>query len=62
MWTKLIETPLKKNARMGGTLLKAVVRALILRRVKSMTDDNGRPLVPLPPITGEPLGLFCWAL
>lgn len=52
-WNKLVQKPFEEGDERGLTLLKAILRPLMLRRTKDSTDKEGRPILVLPPSETE---------
>ena len=50
-WTTLIGSPIKYNQPVGFTRLQTIMRLLALRRTKETKDQNGKPILTLPPRT-----------
>ncbi|KAJ8511233.1 hypothetical protein OPV22_001667 [Ensete ventricosum] len=48
-WHKLIQRPYENGDERGLKLLKAILRPLMLRRIKDTKDRNGKPILVLPP-------------
>lgn len=51
IWTNLIGGPIKYNQAVGFTRLQTIMRLLALRRTKETKDQNGKPILTLPPRT-----------
>ncbi|WOL01625.1 hypothetical protein Cni_G10342 [Canna indica] len=49
LWHKLIQKPYEEGDERGLRLLKSILRPIMLRRTKSSTDAEGRPIIVLPP-------------
>ncbi|OVA13929.1 SNF2-related [Macleaya cordata] len=48
-WQKLIQRPYENGDERGLRLVKAILRALMLRRTKDTKDKKGSPILVLPP-------------
>ncbi|KZO90728.1 hypothetical protein CALVIDRAFT_568793 [Calocera viscosa TUFC12733] len=47
---RLLVRPLTQGSPTAVDLLKALMNSICIRRTKEMQDENGKPLVPLPPV------------
>ncbi|KAK1435105.1 hypothetical protein QVD17_00865 [Tagetes erecta] len=48
-WNKLIQKPFEDGDERGLSLVQNILRPIMLRRTKSSTDKEGRPILVLPP-------------
>ncbi|KAG6525008.1 hypothetical protein ZIOFF_014960 [Zingiber officinale] len=48
-WNKLIQKPYEEGDERGLKLVQSILRSIMLRRTKSSTDAEGRPILDLPP-------------
>ncbi|KAJ6817439.1 putative SWI/SNF-related matrix-associated actin-dependent regulator of chromatin subfamily A member 3-like 2 [Iris pallida] len=49
LWHKLIQKPYEEGDERGLKLVQSILRSIMLRRTKSSTDKEGRPILVLPP-------------
>ncbi|XP_042463169.1 DNA repair protein RAD5A-like [Zingiber officinale] len=49
LWNKLIQKPYEEGDERGLKLVQSILRSIMLRRTKSSTDAEGRPILDLPP-------------
>ncbi|MCO5591366.1 hypothetical protein L7F22_045349 [Adiantum nelumboides] len=49
-WNKLVQKPFQDGDERGLRILQAILQPLMLRRTKESTDEEGRPILELPPI------------
>ncbi|XP_058088986.1 DNA repair protein RAD5A isoform X2 [Magnolia sinica] len=49
LWQKLIQKPFEEGDERGLKLVQSILRPIMLRRTKSSTDREGRPILVLPP-------------
>ncbi|KAJ0976783.1 hypothetical protein J5N97_012257 [Dioscorea zingiberensis] len=49
MWHKLIQRPYEEGDGCGLRLVQSILRPIMLRRTKSSTDKDGKPILVLPP-------------
>ncbi|KAL5974546.1 DNA repair protein rad5a [Asimina triloba] len=49
LWQKLIQKPFEEGDERGLKLVQSILRPIMLRRTKSSTDREGRPILDLPP-------------
>ncbi|KAK9168442.1 hypothetical protein Syun_000582 [Stephania yunnanensis] len=50
LWNKLIQKPFEEGDERGLKLVQSILRPIMLRRTKSSTDKQGRPILVLPPV------------
>lgn len=48
-WNKLIQKPFEEGDERGLSLVKSILKPIMLRRTKFSTDREGRPILILPP-------------
>ncbi|KAH9700025.1 DNA repair protein RAD5A [Citrus sinensis] len=48
-WNKLIQKPYEEGDERGLKLVQSILKPIMLRRTKSSTDREGRPILVLPP-------------
>ncbi|KAJ4843600.1 DNA repair protein rad5a [Turnera subulata] len=48
-WNKLVQKPFEEGDERGLKLVQSILRPIMLRRTKSSTDREGRPILVLPP-------------
>ncbi|EEF34931.1 DNA repair helicase rad5,16, putative [Ricinus communis] len=48
-WNKLVQKPFEEGDERGLKLLQSILKPIMLRRTKSTTDREGRPILVLPP-------------
>ncbi|KAB1227332.1 putative SWI/SNF-related matrix-associated actin-dependent regulator of chromatin subfamily A member 3-like 2 [Morella rubra] len=48
-WNKLIQKPFEEGDERGLKLVQSILKPIMLRRTKSSTDQEGRPILVLPP-------------
>ncbi|KAI5059598.1 hypothetical protein GOP47_0025917 [Adiantum capillus-veneris] len=48
-WNKLVQKPFQDGDERGLRILQAILKPLMLRRTKESTDQEGRPILELPP-------------
>lgn len=48
-WNKLIQKPFEDGDERGLSLVQNILRPIMLRRTKSSTDKEGKPILVLPP-------------
>ncbi|XP_009796533.1 DNA repair protein RAD5A isoform X2 [Nicotiana tabacum] len=48
-WNKLVQKPFEEGDERGLKLVQQILRSIMLRRTKSSTDREGRPILVLPP-------------
>ncbi|KAI7982412.1 DNA repair protein RAD5A [Camellia lanceoleosa] len=48
-WNKLIQKPFEEGDERGLKLVQSILRPIMLRRTKFSTDQEGRPILILPP-------------
>ncbi|XP_057956384.1 DNA repair protein RAD5A [Malania oleifera] len=48
-WNKLIQKPFEEGDERGLKLVQSILKPIMLRRTKSSTDREGRPILVLPP-------------
>lgn len=48
-WNKLVQKPFDEGDERGLKLVQSILRPIMLRRTKSSTDREGRPILVLPP-------------
>ncbi|KAL3850342.1 hypothetical protein ACJIZ3_012224 [Penstemon smallii] len=48
-WNKLVQKPFEEGDERGLKLVQSILKQLMLRRTKSSTDRQGRPILVLPP-------------
>ncbi|ONK56914.1 uncharacterized protein A4U43_C10F14580 [Asparagus officinalis] len=53
LWHKLIQKPYEEGNERGLKLVQSILRQIMLRRTKSSTDRDGRPIIVLPPARVE---------
>ncbi|KAJ3675073.1 hypothetical protein LUZ60_004115 [Juncus effusus] len=49
LWNKLIQKPYEEGDERGLKLVQSILKPIMLRRTKSSTDKQGRPILTLPP-------------
>jgi SWI/SNF-related matrix-associated actin-dependent regulator of chromatin subfamily A3 len=49
IWTHYVASPIKNSNPLGASRLQLIMRYLCLRRTKTTKDENGRPIINLPP-------------
>ncbi|XP_020110777.1 putative SWI/SNF-related matrix-associated actin-dependent regulator of chromatin subfamily A member 3-like 2 isoform X4 [Ananas comosus] len=55
LWHKLILKPFEEGDERGLYLVQSILKPIMLRRTKSSTDKEGRPIITLPPANVEVL-------
>ncbi|KAJ8640061.1 hypothetical protein MRB53_016755 [Persea americana] len=50
LWQKLIQKPFEEGDERSLKILQSILRPIMLRRTKSSTDKEGRPIIVLPPM------------
>ncbi|XP_073007051.1 DNA repair protein RAD5A isoform X1 [Typha latifolia] len=55
IWNKLIQKPHEEGDERGLKLVQSILKSIMLRRTKSSTDKEGRPILILPPANIEVL-------
>ncbi|XP_020527312.1 putative SWI/SNF-related matrix-associated actin-dependent regulator of chromatin subfamily A member 3-like 2 isoform X1 [Amborella trichopoda] len=53
LWHKLIQKPFEEGDERGLKIVQTILRPIMLRRTKSSTDKEGRPMLVLPPADVE---------
>ncbi|KAJ4817502.1 hypothetical protein LUZ62_030068 [Rhynchospora pubera] len=53
LWIKLIQKPYEEGDERGLQLVQSILKPIMLRRTKSSTDKEGRPILDLPPANTE---------
>ncbi|XP_073113933.1 DNA repair protein RAD5A isoform X3 [Elaeis guineensis] len=53
LWHKLIQKPYEEGDERGLKLVQSILKPIMLRRTKSSTDRDGRPILVLPPANVE---------
>lgn len=48
-WNKLVQKPFEEGDERGLKLVQSILKPIMLRRTKSSTDKEGRPILVLPP-------------
>ncbi|KAG8371209.1 hypothetical protein BUALT_Bualt13G0063500 [Buddleja alternifolia] len=48
-WNKLVQKPFEEGDERGLKLVQSILKPIMLRRTKSSTDREGRPILVLPP-------------
>ncbi|KAL8480941.1 hypothetical protein ACS0TY_027455 [Phlomoides rotata] len=48
-WNKLVQRPFEEGDERGLKLVQSILRPIMLRRTKTSTDREGRPILVLPP-------------
>ncbi|XP_020552344.1 putative SWI/SNF-related matrix-associated actin-dependent regulator of chromatin subfamily A member 3-like 2 isoform X5 [Sesamum indicum] len=48
-WNKLVQKPFEEGDQRGLKLVQSILKRIMLRRTKSSTDREGRPILVLPP-------------
>ncbi|VFQ82783.1 unnamed protein product [Cuscuta campestris] len=48
-WNELVQKPCEEGDERGLKLVQSILRSIMLRRTKSTTDREGRPILVLPP-------------
>ncbi|KAL6577425.1 DNA repair protein rad5a [Orobanche minor] len=48
-WNKLVQKPFEEGDGRGLKLVQSILKAIMLRRTKSSSDRDGRPILVLPP-------------
>ncbi|KAF2577281.1 hypothetical protein F2Q68_00000773 [Brassica cretica] len=48
-WNKLVQKPFEEGDERGLKLVQSILKPIMLRRTKSSTDRDGRPILVLPP-------------
>ncbi|XP_021609407.1 DNA repair protein RAD5A isoform X2 [Manihot esculenta] len=48
-WNKLVQKPFEEGDERGLKLVQSILKPIMLRRTKSSTDQEGRPILVLPP-------------
>lgn len=48
-WNKLVQKPFEEGDERGLKLVQSILKPIMLRRTKSSTDREGRPIIVLPP-------------
>ncbi|KAF2300729.1 hypothetical protein GH714_015396 [Hevea brasiliensis] len=48
-WNKLVQKPFEEGDERGLKLIQSILKPIMLRRTKSSTDREGRPILVLPP-------------
>ncbi|CAI9105535.1 OLC1v1004474C1 [Oldenlandia corymbosa var. corymbosa] len=48
-WNKLVQKPFEEGDERGLKLVQSILKPIMLRRTKSSTDKEGRPIIVLPP-------------
>ncbi|XP_020536255.1 DNA repair protein RAD5A isoform X2 [Jatropha curcas] len=48
-WNKLVQKPFEEGDERGLRLVQTILKPIMLRRTKSSTDREGRPILVLPP-------------
>ncbi|CAI0398124.1 unnamed protein product [Linum tenue] len=48
-WNRLIQKPYDEGDERGLKLVQSILKPIMLRRTKSSTDRDGRPIIDLPP-------------
>ncbi|XP_047317619.1 DNA repair protein RAD5A isoform X2 [Impatiens glandulifera] len=48
-WNKLVQKPFDEGDERGLKLVQSILKPIMLRRTKSSTDRDGRPILVLPP-------------
>lgn len=48
-WNKLVQKPFEEGDERGLKLVQSILKTIMLRRTKSSTDREGRPILVLPP-------------
>ncbi|KAK1310831.1 hypothetical protein QJS10_CPA08g00521 [Acorus calamus] len=49
LWNKLIQKPFEEGNERALKLIQSILRPIMLRRTKSSTDKEGKPILVLPP-------------
>ncbi|XP_051143259.1 DNA repair protein RAD5A isoform X2 [Andrographis paniculata] len=49
-WNKLVQKPFEEGDERGLKLVQSILKPIMLRRTKSSTDREGRPILVLPPV------------
>ncbi|KAH7680561.1 DNA helicase protein [Dioscorea alata] len=49
LWHKLIQRPYEEGDQRGLKLVQSILKPIMLRRTKSSTDKDGKPILVLPP-------------
>ncbi|KAI3886869.1 hypothetical protein MKX03_037179 [Papaver bracteatum] len=49
IWNKLVQKPYEEGDERGLKLVQSILRPIMLRRTKSSTDKEGKPILVLPP-------------
>ncbi|OVA17874.1 SNF2-related [Macleaya cordata] len=49
IWNKLVQKPFEEGDERGLKLVQSILKPIMLRRTKSSTDREGRPILVLPP-------------
>ncbi|CAN1193201.1 DNA repair protein RAD5A [Linum perenne] len=52
-WNKLIQKPYEEGDERGLKLVQSILKSIMLRRTKSSTDREGRPILDLPPADSQ---------
>ncbi|KAL6899143.1 hypothetical protein ACP4OV_005801 [Aristida adscensionis] len=53
LWQKLVQKPYEEGDERGLKLVQSILKPIMLRRTKSSTDKDGRPILTLPPANIE---------
>jgi len=52
-WNKLVQKPYEEGDERGLKLVQSILKPIMLRRTKNSTDNEGRPILNLPPANIE---------
>nr|CAB3446745.1 unnamed protein product [Digitaria exilis] len=53
LWNKLVQKPYEEGDERGLKLVQSILKPIMLRRTKNSTDNEGRPILNLPPANIE---------
>lgn len=52
-WNKLVQKPFEEGDERGLKFVQSILKPIMLRRTKSSTDREGRPILVLPPVNTQ---------